>query len=49
VLKYFRAEEDPKATLPKTFIAGFLQVYEYSVLFDCWGVYPASFLLHTPC
>ncbi|KAM0704866.1 hypothetical protein Q7P35_007653 [Cladosporium inversicolor] len=25
VLKYFRAEEDPKATLPKTFIAGFLQ------------------------
>jgi NADH dehydrogenase (ubiquinone) 1 alpha subcomplex subunit 6 len=26
VLKYFRAEEDPKATLPKTFIAGFLQV-----------------------
>lgn len=26
VLKYFRAEEDPKATLPKSFIAGFLQV-----------------------
>ncbi|GAB7322761.1 hypothetical protein MBLNU13_g05337t1 [Cladosporium sp. NU13] len=25
VLKYFRAEEDPKATLPKSFIAGFLQ------------------------
>jgi hypothetical protein len=26
VLKYFRAEEDPKARLPKTFIAGFLEV-----------------------
>jgi len=25
VLKYFRAEEDPKARLPKTFIAGFLE------------------------
>jgi hypothetical protein len=39
----------PKKTPRKTFIAGFLQVCEYSVLFDCWGVYPASFLLHTPC
>lgn len=26
VLKYFRAEEDPKARLPKTFIDGFLEV-----------------------
>lgn len=26
VLKYFRAEEDPKAALPKTFIQGFLEV-----------------------
>ncbi|KAL1590783.1 hypothetical protein WHR41_00586 [Cladosporium halotolerans] len=25
VLKYFRAEEDPKARLPKTFIDGFLE------------------------
>ncbi|TKA28914.1 hypothetical protein B0A50_03325 [Salinomyces thailandicus] len=27
VLKYFRAEEDPKASLPKNFIQGFLEVY----------------------
>lgn len=26
VLKYFRAEEDPKAALPKNFIQGFLEV-----------------------
>jgi len=25
VLKYFRAEEDPKARLPKNFISGFLE------------------------
>ncbi|KAE9982649.1 hypothetical protein BLS_005572 [Venturia inaequalis] len=27
VLKYFRAEEDPKAKLPNNFIGGFLEVY----------------------
>lgn len=26
VLKYFRAEEDPKARLPKTFIQSFIEV-----------------------
>ena len=26
VLKYFRAEEDPKARLPKNFIQGFIEV-----------------------
>lgn len=26
ILKYFRAEEDPKAALPKNFIQGFLEV-----------------------
>ena len=26
VLKYFRAEEDPKMALPKNFIQGFLEV-----------------------
>ena len=26
VLKYFRAEEDPKAALPKNFIQGFIEV-----------------------
>lgn len=26
VLKYFRAEEDPKAKLPNNFIGGFLEV-----------------------
>lgn len=26
VLKYFRAEEDPKTRLPKNFIQGFLEV-----------------------
>ena len=26
MLKYFRAEEDPKAQLPKNFISGFLEV-----------------------
>jgi hypothetical protein len=42
VLKYFRAEEDPKATLPKSFIAGFLQVRHvhnnkaYFLLDDSW-------------
>jgi hypothetical protein len=34
VLKYFRAEEDPKARLPKTFIAGFLEVRNNSMLPD---------------
>lgn len=28
VLKYFRAEEDPKARLPKTFIQSFIEVCE---------------------
>ena len=27
VLKYFRAEEDPKARLPKSFMGAFLEVY----------------------
>jgi hypothetical protein len=34
VLKYFRAEEDPKARLPKTFIAGFLEVRNIAMLSD---------------
>lgn len=29
VLKYFRAEEDPEARLPKSFIEGFLQVHMF--------------------
>ena len=29
VLKYFRAEEDPKARLPANFINGFLEVRDY--------------------
>lgn len=28
VLKYFRAEEDPKAMLPKNFIQGFIEVHK---------------------
>lgn len=46
VLKYFRAEEDPKATLPKSFIAGFLQVRSRPkayFLLDSW-VSSLSFL-----
>lgn len=30
VLKYFRAEEDPKARLPQNFIQGFLEVCKMS-------------------
>lgn len=37
VLKYFRAEEDPKARLPKTFIAGFLEVRNRPMLPDHGG------------
>jgi NADH dehydrogenase (ubiquinone) 1 alpha subcomplex subunit 6 len=31
-MKYFRAEEDPTARLPKNFISGFLEV-------GCWKIY----------
>lgn len=31
VLKYFRAEEDPSARLPKNFIQGFIEVWTQSV------------------
>lgn len=41
VLKYFRAEEDPKARLPKTFIDGFLEVY--------LNLCPSYAKLRTPC
>ena len=34
VLKYFRAEEDPKARLPKNFIQGFIEV---SLFEDWWA------------
>jgi hypothetical protein len=47
VLKYFRAEEDPKARLPKTFIAGFLEVRLTSSLYAIR--FPLPYLLHTPC
>lgn len=42
VLKYFRAEEDPKARLPKTFIAGFLEVRNSSMVPDHDG-FPRPF------
>jgi NADH dehydrogenase (ubiquinone) 1 alpha subcomplex subunit 6 len=35
VLKYFRAEEEPKARLPENFVQGFLEVYITSVV--CYG------------
>jgi len=41
VLKYFRAEEDPKARLPKTFIAGFLEVRK-----QLYATRNSSFLAH---
>lgn len=43
VLKYFRAEEDPKARLPKTFIAGFLEVRNNSCCFYATPVPPLAY------
>lgn len=53
VLKYFRAEEDPKARLPKTFIAGFLEVSMNSALSDeilgsCAQIAPYAMLTDFP-
>ncbi|KAM3417655.1 NADH-ubiquinone oxidoreductase 14.8 kDa subunit [Cercospora zeina] len=37
VLKYFRAEEDPSARLPKNFIQGFIEVS--TAYLNVWGRY----------
>ena len=50
VLKYFRAEEDPKAQLPKNFISGFLEVRLHAIYTQSqtWHL-PAYQTPRTPC